>query len=452
MSLTFSVHPRVRPSASSPTLVREIRAFTVPRAGAGAIASAGAPEGHWIFDTPIANPSSCFQENKGSRSSWGVAALGSVVVEVELACGAVGVGLSTRGGPPACFIVERHLARFVEGQDASNIELIWEQMYRGTLPYGRKGLALHAISAVDLALWDALGRARGLPVFALLGGKTKERLPMYATTTRPDLAKKMGFKGAKVPLPYGPPDGDEGMRANIEHLRRARAAVGVDFPLMVDCYMALTVPYTVELLRRIDRDVPGGVKWVEEALPPDDYDGLAEVRKRAGATSLLATGEHEYTRHGFRLLLEKGAADVLQPDLTWVGGLTEARRIVALAAAFDVAVVPHGSSVFSYHLQFAFTNCPLAETIVLAPEADEVLPIFGNLFLDEPLPENGYISLADNPGFGVTLNPAVRATFERPFPHDPLPFEEVEALKDARAPDQEEWLARAARMPLGAPA
>ena len=93
----------------------------------------------------------------------------------------------------------------------------------------------------------------------LLGGKTKERLPVYATTTRPDLAKKMGFKGAKVPLPYGPGDGDEGMRANIERLCKVRESVGKDFSLAVDCYMSLSVPYTIELARRIEKEVPGGV-------------------------------------------------------------------------------------------------------------------------------------------------------------------------------------------------
>jgi L-rhamnonate dehydratase len=236
---------------------------------------------------------------------------------------------------------------------------------------------------------------------------------MYATSTRPDLSKKLGFKGGKIPLPYGPADGDEGMRMNIEHIKRVRESVGVDFPLMVDCYMALTVPYTVELARRIDREVPGGVKWIEEFLPPDQYDGYAEVRQKV-TTTLLTTGEHEYTRWGYRLLLEKKAVDVLQPDITWVGGLTEARRIVALAASYDIPVIPHGSSVYSYHMQFAFHNCPVGELIVLAPEADVVWPLFGGLFKDEPMPENGYITLTEKPGFGVTLN---REGFplERPY-------------------------------------
>ena len=155
---------------------------------------------------------------KTSRKSWGIDALGTVVAEVELASGHVGVGVSI-GGAPACFIIENHLARFVEGQDVRNTELMWDQMWRGTINYGRKGLPIQAISAVDLAIWDALGKALGQPVYQLLGGKTKERLPIYCTSTRPELSKELGFFGGKIPLPYGPADGDVGMRKNIERIK-----------------------------------------------------------------------------------------------------------------------------------------------------------------------------------------------------------------------------------------
>ena len=125
--------------------------------------------------------------------------------------------------------------------------------------------------------------------------------------------------------------------------------------------------------------------------------------------------------------------------------------MVALAAAYDIPVIPHGSSVYSYHLQFAYSNCPMGELIVLAPKADKVWPLFGDLFLDEPMPIDGYISLdAKKPGFGVTLNPAVRSTFVRPHPHVSQGFAETEAAKDARTPLQSEWLQRASsRIPIG---
>jgi len=451
MSLVLGVQPFVVPDGAAPSIVKEVRAYVIgtkdleEKSGGGADCHSQA-SGHWIVDTPISNPMSVYQEYKASRKSWGIDALGSVVVEVELVNGIVGVGVSI-GGEPACYIIENHLSRFVEGQDVRNIELMWDQMYRSTINYGRKGLPIQAISAVDLALWDCLGKFHGQPVYNLLGGKTKDKLPVYATTARPDLAKALGFVGAKIPLPYGPGDGDEGMRKNIERIQQARAAVGVDFPLMIDCYMSLTVPYVVELARRIDRDVPGGVKWLEEFLPPDDYDGYSEVKKRV-SSCLLTTGEHEYTRHGYRLLLEKRCADVLQPDITWVGGITEARRIVALASAFDVPVIPHGSSVFSYHLQIAFPSCPMAEYLILSPGGDTIVPLFGNIFKDEPLPADGYVVLSDKPGFGVELNREaldLRRPYNRAIPDAAA----VAARKEAATPDQADWLGRAARIQLG---
>lgn len=287
---------------------------------------------------------------------------------------------------------------------------MWDKMFRSTLNYGRKGLPIQAISAVDLALWDLLGQLRKEPVYALLGGKTKQKLPVYCTTARPDLAKQYGFTGAKVPCPYGPSDGDKGLIKNIEFIKHWRDTVGEDYPLMLDCYMALTVPYTIRLAKELE---PLKVKWIEEYLPPDNYDGYQEVRDALrGSPILLTTGEHEYTRYGFQRLLKSRCVDILQPDVTWMGGITEARKVIAMAAADDIIVIPHGSSIYSYHLQYAFVNCPLAEYINLSPGADKVVPYFGDLFFDEPLPKDGYIQLPNRPGFGVTLN---ESKLNRPY-------------------------------------
>jgi len=214
------------------------------------------------------------------------------------------------------------------------------------------------------------------------------------------LTKRLGFKGAKIPLPYSHIEGVDGLKKNVETIRKARESVGPDFPLMIDCYMSLTVPYTIELARAIE---PYKVRWIEECLPPDDYDGY-ETLKREIHSTMITTGEHEYTRYGFRELIRRKAADILQPDITWVGGLTEARRIVNMASAYDIPVIPHGSSVFSYHLQLANPNCPMAEFLMMSPKADTIVPGFGNLFVDEPLPNNGYLDLPDKPGWGVELN------------------------------------------------
>ena len=137
----------------------------------------------------------------------------------------------TTAGEPGCYIVEKHLSRFVEGQDPRNIETMWDQMWRATINYGRKGLPLQALSAIDLALWDLLGKLRGEPVYALLGGKTKDRLPVYCTSSRPDLTKGFGFCGAKIPCPYGPADGDAGFEKNVAYFKECRAKVGPTYPV-----------------------------------------------------------------------------------------------------------------------------------------------------------------------------------------------------------------------------
>jgi len=135
------------------------------------------------------------------------------------------------------------------------------------------------------------------------------------------------------------------------------------------------------------------------------------------------------------MLLENNCVDVLQPDITWLGGLTEAKKVIALASAYDVMVIPHGSSVYSYHLQIAFPNCPMAEFLMLSPNADHIQPLFGDLFIDEPLPKNGFIELSDHKfGFGVTLNPKLK--LKRPCPHNSSPINQQELCPKS----QEEWL------------
>ncbi len=394
--------------------IREVRAYVIAPSEMGADYH-NQTGSHWIIDLPIANPMSVYEEYKATRSSWGIHALGTVVVEVELDDGIIGIGCSI-GGEPACYIIEKHLSRFVEGQDPRNVELIWDQMWRATLPYGRKGLAVQALSAVDLAIWDCLGKLRGEPVYALLGGKTKEKLSVYATTFRPEIAKKWGFRSAKIPCRYGPADGDEGLKKNIAVMAEAREQVGPDFPLRLDCYMALTVPYSIKLAKAL---APYDLYWIEECLPPDDYDGYAALKAALTGICLVTTGEHEYTRYGFRELIARKCADILQPDINWVGGLTEARRIVAMAAAYDIPIIPHGSSVFSYHMQYAFTNCPSAEFLIMSPQADHLVPLFGELFRNEPLPSDGFVELTDAPGWGVDLND--RLELVRPYQNKQQP-------------------------------
>lgn len=385
--------------------IRQVRAY-IFRGGGGDYHDQGS--GHWI-DDHIATPMAKYPEYRESRQSFGLNVLGTLVVEIEADNGVVGFAVST-GGEPAAWIVETHLARFVEGAPAEEIERIWEQMYLSTIFYGRKGLVLNAISCVDLALWDLLGKLRQEPVSQLLGGPVRDELLFYATGARPDLARQMGFIGGKLPLHHGPAEGEEGMNKNIALLEEMRSRTGHEFWLMYDCWMSLDLDYAVRFAQRAPQYA---LKWIEEALPPDDYWGYAELKRRVPAGMLVTTGEHEATRWGFKMLLEMECADILQPDVGWCGGITELIKISALADERGVLVVPHSSSVYSYHYVVTRHNSPFSEFLMMAPKADEVIPMFAPLLLDEPVPINGRLTVPDTPGFGVRLNPDCK--LHRPY-------------------------------------
>ncbi|SDU59241.1 L-rhamnonate dehydratase [Jiangella alkaliphila] len=397
----------------SPLTVRAVRAY-LPDAGGGADYH-DQPAGHWI-DDHIASPMAKYAEYRASRQSFGLHLLGTVVVEVEASDGTVGFAPTT-GGEPAAWIVENHLAKLVEGAPVTELERIWDRMFLSTLHYGRKGLALNAISGVDLALWDLAGKLRGEPVHALLGGAVRDELVFYATGPRPDVARDLGFIGGKVPLRHGPAEGEAGIARTVAALAQLRDAVGPEFWLMLDCWMSLDVRHAARLAHALDAV---GLRWLEEPLLPDDYWGHAALRKRLPAGMLLSSGEHEATRYGFRLLLELGAVDILQPDVGWCGGLTELLKISALADAHGALVVPHGSSVYSYHFVATRHNSPFAEFLMMHPDGTEVVPMFRPLLLDEPVPRGGRLAVSelDRPGFGVRLDPSceLRRPYRRPSP------------------------------------
>ncbi|MGN6122240.1 MAG: L-rhamnonate dehydratase, partial [Sphingomonas oligoaromativorans] len=322
--------------------IAHVRAFVV-RGGGADYHDQG--EGHWI-DDHISTPMARYPEYRQSRQSFGINVLGTLVVEIEATDGTIGFAVTT-GGEPACFIVEKHLARFLEGRDPADYEKIWDQMYFSTQYYGRKGLVVNAISGVDLALWDLLGKLRQEPVYKLLGGNVRDELQFYATGARPDLAKEMGFIGGKLPLHHGPAEGIEGLHKNIADLAEMRSRCGDDFWLMLDCWMSLDLDYATRLAHRAWDEC--GLKWIEEALSPDDYWSYAALKKNAPKGLLVTTGEHEATRWGFRMLMDMECCDIIQPDVGWCGGVTELIKIANYADSKGVMMVPHGSSVYSYH-------------------------------------------------------------------------------------------------------
>lgn len=391
-------------------IIRQVRAFTATGGGADYHDQS---DGHWI-DDHIATPMSRYPEYRQSRRSFGINVLGTLVVEIEASDGTVGFAVTT-GGEPACYLVERHLARFLEGRDPSEVEKIWDQMYFSTQYYGRKGLALNAISGVDLALWDLLGKLRGEPVYHMLGGAVRDELQFYATGARPDVAKELGFIGGKLPLHHGPAEGLEGMEKNMALLADMREKCGPDFWLMYDCWMSLDVDYATRLARRAWDEC--GLKWIEEPLSPDDYWAYAELKRKVPPGLLVTTGEHEATRWGFRMLMDMNCCDIIQPDVGWCGGITELIKISNYAESRGVLVIPHGSSVYSYHFVVTRHNSPFAEFLMMHRDASEVVPMFAPQLIGEPVPQGGRLRAAelDRPGFGVEFNGDV--PLHRPYQH-----------------------------------
>ncbi|EMC98699.1 hypothetical protein BAUCODRAFT_30969 [Baudoinia panamericana UAMH 10762] len=392
----------MKSSSSSFPRITEIRTFLVQGVGSGGDYH-NVKGGHWLIDSKISTPMSGYEEYRKSRTSWGINVLGSFCVEIEASDGTKGFATGF-GGPPACWLVAEHFQRFLIGADPRDTNHLFEQMYRGSMFYGRKGLPVAVISVIDLAIWDLLGKIRNEPVYKMIGGATRERLHFYCTGPQPAAARDMGFIGAKVALPYSPGEGPEGMKKNVEYLHQKRSEVGPDFPLRVDCYMSLNVPYTVELVEKC-KDLH--IDWWEECLSPDDFDGHA-LLKRAHPTVKFTTGEHEYSRYGFRKLIEGRNIDILQPDVMWVGGLTELLKVSAMAAAYDLPVIPHASGPYSYHFVVSQSNSPFQEYLANSPDGKSVMPVFGNLFTNEPIPTQGYLDVSDldKPGFGLEINPS----------------------------------------------
>ncbi len=338
----------------------------------------------------------------------------AVLARVRTDDGICGIGSAGVGSGATAYIIEHHLAPIVTGQNPFDVELLWEQMFRAVINYGRKGVVLEAISAIDIALWDIMGRATGQPVYNLLGGRTRERIQVYGSRLyeredldllAPEAAEmvRQSFKAVKQRFGFGPRDRPAGMRKNLELVKTVRQAVGSEIELMGDAYMGWDVPYAIRMIRQIE-DTGLDLKWVEGPLIPDDIDGYARICRAVHTP--ISGGEHEFTRYGYRELVRREAVDILQPDVNRVGGITEARKIWALAAAEGLAVIPHAGQSHNYHMVMAHLNSPMAEYFPPPDEGgaldDDTL--FWEIFKGEPRAEDGYITLRDAPGLGLDWN------------------------------------------------
>lgn len=332
-----------------------------------------------------------------------------LVVEVMTDDGLVGIGNAALAPIVTKQVIDIHLKPLLLGANPWDIEFLWQHMYRKTMAFGRKGIGMAAISAVDIALWDLLGKSAKQPVYRLLGGRTKTRIPVYASrlyaSPLEELAaeaakyKAEGYKAMKLRFGWGPVDGAAGMQRNLELVRTVRETVGDEIDVMADAYMGWTLDYAKRMLPLLE---PFHLRWLEEPVIPDDVRGYAELK--AYGRVPIAGGEHEFTSYGFRDMLEARAVDYIQFDTNRVGGISQARKVCALAESFSVPVVPHAGQMHNYHVVMASLNSPMAEFF---PPVDVEVgnELFWHIFDGEPRPKDGFINLDDQlPGLGLTIN------------------------------------------------
>ena len=285
------------------------------------------------------------------------------------------------------------------------------------MAWGRKGIGMIGISAIDLGIWDLMGKIKNKPVFELLGGRTKDKIPVYASKlySQPinDLQKeadryiKEGFKMFKMRFGWGPKDGVDGIKKNINLVNALREAIGYEKDLMLEAYMGWDLEYSKKIIPELVKYKP---KWLEEPVIPDDIAGYVELNALGDIP--IAGGEHEFSFLGFKHLLELKAVSYIQYDANRVGGITAGHKINSLAEKYNVPVVPHAGQMHNYHLTLASNNCPFSEYFPVN-QVEIGNELFYYLFKGEPEPKNGFINLEDNvPGLGISINEKYKSDFK----------------------------------------
>ena len=319
-----------------------------------------------------------------------------IVVRIETDGGVTGYGYGG-GGVAAVEVVNRHFRELLLGReidDVADIRATWDMLYAASLPYGRKGIGVMALSGLDLALWDLLGRAESKPVYELVGQRNKDRVRAYATGIDPEWYAELGFTAHKFPHRWSGNEAD--YDSAVASATLARDTLGPDALIMIDTYMSWDAATTLEMARRL---AEFNIYWFEDVLTPDDLDGQAELRP-AVKPVLIAGGEHEFTQYGYAEVARVGALDLWQPDITWCGGITAGLRIVDMGKEAGVPVVPHrGGEPWGLHLIVSSGCDDLAEVLPgrRGGPRDE-------LWHGEPKVEDGVIQPTNDPGFGLTLN------------------------------------------------
>lgn len=346
----------------------------------------------------------------------------AVVVKVHTDEGIVGIGEIDSHPPIVKAIVEAPMshrdshgvAELLVGEDPFDRERLWQKVYKKTTHYGRRGVAIQVMGGIDIALWDIIGKACNKPIHKLLGGCFRNRLQAYASTLFPEDPREIvkmivsfvekGYKGVK--FGWGAFGREAGK--DIELVKAAREAVGEEIKLMVDAGEQWDASTAIERAKRVEEYNPF---FLEDPLSPDDIDGYAKLTR---ATALrIAAGEAETTRFPYRDLIERGNVDVIQPDVTRVGGISEAQKIAWMAFDRGVMFVPHAWSTDilvaaslqllaaipqESLLEFCVSNSPLKRDLLLEPFQ---------------IDKEGFVTVPEKPGLGIELNEGILEKFSK---------------------------------------
>ncbi len=314
--------------------------------------------------------------------------MGQILVAIDTDAGITGHGVGG-GGLAAIHVVRTVLRDLLLGQNPEPVENLWHDMYAATLAFGRKGLAVMAISGVDLALWDLRGKAARKTIAELLGGARHMVMPTY-TTVWDDIPDELLGRHAAFKIHLDEPADRDDPAPFFDVVERARRRVGAQTDLMIDAWMKWDLPFTIRLAERL---APLRIDWIEEPISPDDWAGYAELVRRSPIP--IAGGEHEFTAAAFREIMERRLHHVVQPDVCWCGGMTELVKIYALAQKQRVRVCPHrGAEIWGLHALAALDPQPLAES------GRPWMTWVGG----QPAIEDGKIALPEGWGFGARID------------------------------------------------
>ena len=340
----------------------------------------------------------------GAADDW-------LFVKVSTDEGIVGYGEASNAARIAATAVEEYGSRLI-GKDPSRIEEHWQALYRTWHNVRGGPIATAAISGIEIALWDIKGKALGVPVYELLGGRCRDRLKAYGNgwtdgvTDTPGVAEnavkavEQGYRALKWD-PFGRVTNivePEQLRASIAQIRAVREAVGPDVELLVEAHGKLNTNNAIRAGRMMEEYDP---YFFEEPVDPENVDAMAKVSAEINVP--VATGERLYTKFGFRELLTRQAADIIQPDVCHTGGILETKKIAAMAESYYVPIAPHNpfgpiNTAAAIQVDTCTPNFLVQEMIL------RHLPTYRQLLLQPLEPKDGYLEIPDRPGIGFELN------------------------------------------------